>query len=278
MTSGPPGPEGTQPVTSAFHRSVDEGVLRLERPLPSLLATGAVGGFDVGLGVFAMLVVEQATGSHMLGALAFGIGFLSLLLAQSELFTENFLVPITAVVAKKAPWWSVLRLWAGTAVMNLVGGFVAMGLVMMAFPNLHHTARVVAEHPATIGFGRVALASAIVGGALITVMTWMERATESITAKIISAWAIAFLLAAAPAQHAIVISLEMFAALAAGASFGYLHWFATFAFAALANAIGGVGLVTMLRLVQVGGEAVHREQDRPKDVPREESAAEATEG
>src|SRR4051812_8897256 len=102
-------------LTDAFHRSVDEGVHRLERPLPSLLATGVVGGLDVSVGVLALLVVEHETGSHLVGAIAFGIGFLALLLAQSELFTENFLVPVLAVVAKDAPWWTVLRLWSGTA-------------------------------------------------------------------------------------------------------------------------------------------------------------------
>src|SRR4051812_22296212 len=108
-------------LTDALRRSVDEGVTRLERPLSALLATGIVGGLDVSVGVLALLVVERETGSHTLGSLAFGIGFLALLLAQSELFTENFLVPILAVVAKNAPWWAVLRLWGGTAMCNLLG-------------------------------------------------------------------------------------------------------------------------------------------------------------
>jgi formate-nitrite transporter family protein len=249
---------------TAFRRSVDEGVQRLERPLPSLLATGLVGGLDVSLGVFAMLIVTHETGSRVLGALAFGIGFLALTLASSELFTENFLVPVTAVVAKDAPWWSVLRLWAGTAVCNLIGGWTAMGLVMVAFPGLHDVARSIGAHPTSLGIGRVAFASAILAGATITLMTWMERSTEAIMAKIVSAFAIAFVLAAAPLQHAIVISIETFAALQAGAHFGYLDWLRTFGWAALGNAIGGLGLVTVLRLVQVGPREIEREQQLPK--------------
>jgi formate/nitrite transporter FocA (FNT family) len=109
----------TETVQDAFARSVEEGVVRLERSGASLVATGLVGGLDVGVGVFALFIVEAETGSRLLGALAFGIGFLALTMARSELFTENFLVPINAVVAGRAPWWSVLRLWAGTAVFNL---------------------------------------------------------------------------------------------------------------------------------------------------------------
>src|SRR4051794_13609037 len=255
-------------VTTAFHRSVDEGVKRLGRPGGPLLATGIVGGLDVSVGVLALLVVEHETGSRLLGALAFGIGFLALTLANSELFTENFLVPVAAVVAHDARWWSVARLWAGTAAGNLAGGWVAMGLVVAAFPDLRATAVHVAAHPMTLPAG-AAFASSILGGAVITLMTWMERGTESVPAKLISAWAMAFLLAATPLQHAIVVSIEAFAALHAGASFGYAHWLATVAAAAVGNAVGGLGLVTVLRLVQVGRTELQREQARPPTAERE---------
>jgi formate/nitrite transporter FocA (FNT family) len=258
-----PAPVGTS-VQETFHRSVDEGVARLERPILGLVATGMVGGLDVSIGVIALLLVESRTHDHLLGSLAFGIGFLALTLANSELFTENFLVPIMAVVAKDAPWWSVLRLWFGTAVFNLGGGWIAMGLAMMGFPSLRATARSVAAESMSLGIGREALASAIIGGVLITVMTWMERGTESVPAKIVSAWAIAFLLAGLPVQHAIVISIEAFAALHAGAAFGYSHWAAAFGWAAFGNLLGGIVLVTGLRLIQVGPREVAREQARDK--------------
>jgi formate/nitrite transporter FocA (FNT family) len=147
---------------------------------------------------------------------------------------------------------------------NLIGGWVAMGLAMAAFPSLRPSARTVAADPMRLYVSREAFASAIVAGALITVMTWMQHGTDSVPAKIISAWAIAFLLAGLPAQHAIVISIEAFAALHAGARFGYMHWAATFGFAALGNILGGVVLVTGLRIMQVGARGVAREQQRAK--------------
>lgn len=263
------------PVRSAFHRSVDEGVQRLERPLGGLIATGLVGGLDVSVGVFALLIVERDTGNRLLGSLAFGIGFIALTLANSELFTENFLVPITAVVARDAPWWSVLRLWIGTAVFNIVGGWIATGLMIVAFPDLRPVALRVASYPMSVGIGRVAVASAILGGGVMTLMTWMERGTDSVPGKLVSALAVAFVLAAAPLQHAIVLSLEAFAALHAGARFGYLDWLGAFGWAALGNVVGGVALVTMLRLIQVGPEEIRREQERPKDAPRDDDTPSA---
>ena len=102
-------------LNSAFQRSVDEGEVRLSRSWPQLLATGFVGGLDLGIGVMALLVVEHATGSKTLGALAFSIGFIALTLARSELFTENFFVPVAATVARKATVGALLRLWGGAA-------------------------------------------------------------------------------------------------------------------------------------------------------------------
>jgi formate-nitrite transporter family protein len=60
-----------------------------------------MGGLDIGAGVLALLLVEHLTGSPLLGGLAFSIGFIALTLARSELFTENFLVPVAAVAARR---------------------------------------------------------------------------------------------------------------------------------------------------------------------------------
>jgi formate/nitrite transporter FocA (FNT family) len=90
----------------------------------------------------------------------------------------------------------------------------------------------------------------------------MERNTDSAVAKIIAAEIAGFLLAAGHLNHAIVASLEMFAALHAGATFGYLTWLRLLGWAVLGNVVGGVLFVTMLRLVQVGARAILQERDR----------------
>ena len=262
-------------LTNAFHRSVDEGVTRLERSVPGLLATGAVGGLDVSMGVFAMFVVQRETGSTLLGALAFGLGFMALTLANSELFTENFLVPVTAVTAHKGTTGGLLRLWGGTVVTNLIGAWIAMGLVVLAFPDVRQTALAVAQHPATAGIDAGSFASAVLGGLLITLMTWMERSTESMPARLLTVVAFAFLLASAPLLHCIVISIEMFAGLQVGAPYGYLDWLGTFAWAAVGNVLGGLGLVTTLRLVQVGGEELEKERQRDPNEAREDQEVDA---
>jgi formate/nitrite transporter FocA (FNT family) len=251
-------------LTETLQRTVDEGVFRVTRSVPGLLTTGLVGGADVAVGVFALLIVKTDTGSDIAAALAFPVGFIALTLASSELFTENFLVPIAALLAAKTRVRDVGRLWLGTLVMNLVGGWIVVGLVASGFPRFAGTAVEVGSNYVHQGIGWRSLAGAILGGTVITLMTWMERATESVPGKLAAAIAAAFVLAAAPLNHVIVVSLEMFVALQYGAPFGYLDWVTIAAWYALGNVIGGVGLVTGLRMVQVGkGLEAEREADRP---------------
>ncbi len=174
-------------LTSTFQRSVEDGHARLTRTWPALLATGAVGGADISLGVFAFYIVVARTHSQLLGALGFSVGFVAITLSASELFTENFLVPVAAVVAKDASVLALARLWVATLAMNLLAAWIITALIVVGFPNLRAAARAMAHHGATQGFGTTSLANAVVAGAVITLMTWMERSTESVFGKLAAA-------------------------------------------------------------------------------------------
>ncbi len=253
----PPSEDETPQVEEAFERGVAEGAHRLDRSLPSLVATGIVGALDLGVGVFAMLIVRNETHNKLLPALAFSLGFIALTLAGSELFTENFLIPITAVITiRRHGPLSLVRLWIGTLVANVIAGFGFMFVVLTAYPGLKGVAREVGRAYPGMGIGTTSLCSALLAGMVMTLMTWMERSTTSMTAKLVAASSVAFLLVAAPLDHAVVGSVEMSGALIAGAPFGYARAFATLGWAILWNGVGGIGLVTVLRLVQVGKEKI----------------------
>jgi formate-nitrite transporter family protein len=235
----------------AFDRLVAEGEQRLSRPWRVVLATGFVGGAEISLGVLALVAVVAATGSQLLGGLAFSIGFLALLLGRSELFTEGFLVPITTAVAKHATWGQVGRLWSGTLLANLVGGWVLMWLVAGAYPGLHDQLVTSAEHFALAPLSRETFSLALLGGAVITLMTRMQHGTDSVPGKMAAAVAAAFLLAGLEMFHSVLDTLLIFGALHTGATpFGYLDWLQWFSWTLIGNAIGGIGLVTMLRLLR----------------------------
>jgi formate/nitrite transporter FocA (FNT family) len=252
-----------QPVEDAVIRAIDEGRRRISRRTSALLATGVLGGIDVGTGVLALLFVEHETKSVVLSGLAFSVGFIALTLARSELFTEDFLVPVTTVIARQARARMLLRLWVGTLVANLVGGWLFTLLIMKGFPQWAPTAIKAGAHYVDLGLGWKAFCLAVLGGAAITLMTWMQHTTTSVGVRIVPAVTGAFLLAGAQLNHAIVNSLLMFAALHTGhAPFGYLQWAQTAGFAAVGNIVGGILLVTLLRVLQ-SPHTIKRERARP---------------
>jgi len=240
-----------QESEQTFDRLIDEGEQRLGRSWSGQLSTGLLGGLDVGTGILALLVVEHQTHNPLLAGLAFSIGFIALTLARSELFTENFLVPVAAVVAKKAGVLSLVKMWGISLVTNLAGGWIVTGLVMAGFPQLRSTARESAAFYIGLGFTVKALALALLGGFVITLMTHMQHATDNDGVKLVPAVVMGSLLGAGKLNHAVVASLVCFAALHAGAPFGYLDWLALLGLAAVGNLAGGLGLVTVLRLLQV---------------------------
>jgi formate/nitrite transporter FocA (FNT family) len=247
--------ERTEPgearVEDSLNRIVDEGSPRLHRSWPALLATGAVGGLDVATGVLALLAVLAATDNHLLAGLAFSIGLIALLLGHSELFTEGFLVPVTVVAVRRARVLDLVRLWVGTLAANLVGGWVIMWLIIRAYPELADRAITSGQHFVGLGTNLRALCLAILGGSTITLMTRMQHGTESVPARIVAAVAAGFLLAGLQLNHSVLDSLLIFGGLQTGRSpYGYLAWLGWLGWALLGNVIGGIGLVTLLRLIR----------------------------
>jgi len=238
-------------LEDAFNRMLDEGTQRLHRSLREVLVTGFFGGTEVAMGVLAYLAVRDATGSPLVAGLAFSIGFLALLLGRAELFTEGFLVPVTTVAAKHASAGQLLRFWASTLVANLVGGWILMWLIVAAFPELHAQTVESASHYALAPLSVRTCALAVLGGMAITLMTRMQHGTDSVPGKIAAAVAGAFLLAGLQMFHSILDSLLIFGAIDTGdAPFGYLTWLGWFSYTAVGNVVGGLFLVTLLRLVR----------------------------
>lgn len=234
-----------------FERLVDEGRQRLGRSWVQLTVTGFLGGFDVGVGVLALLLVEHLTHNALLAGVAFSSGFIALLLARSELFTENFMVPVVTVVSKAGTPVALARLWGTTLVTNLVGGWLLAALLMVAFPSLRATSIETARPYIDLGIDWHAFALAAVGGMLITLMTFLQHAANSDGVRMVPAVIVGVLLTVGHINHAIVASLVCFAALVAGAPFGYGDWAGMLALAIAGNLAGGLALVTLLRLLQL---------------------------
>jgi len=237
-------------LLGSFDNTVTEGAERLHRTLRVMIITGVFGGLEIGLGVLAYLAVLHQTGDHLLAGLAFSIGFIALLLAHSELFTENFLMPVAAVVAREGSVLQLLKLWGVSLVANLAGGWLFMWLVVLAFPEWAVTLTSSAMHYVDSPLSLQTAALAILGGSTITLMTRMQQGTESDGARIVAAVGGAFLLAGLSLFHSILDSLLIFGAIHLGSGITYLDWLGWFGYTLVLNMAGGILLVTVLRLLR----------------------------
>ncbi|MFD1720756.1 formate/nitrite transporter family protein [Amnibacterium endophyticum] len=257
--------DGDQPVedevAESFDAVVEEGAERLHRTWRAVLATGFSGGLEIGVGVAAYMAVLESTGSHLLAGLAFSVGLIALLLAHSELFTENFLLPIAALIAKEGSLAQLAKLWLGTLVANLVGGLVIMLLFVVAFPQWHGVLTESARHYLDVGVGWEGACLAILGGMVITLLTRMQQGTDSDAVKVVAAVVASFLLTGLQLAHSILDSLMIFGAIMLGeATVG--EWVLWFVPVLLLNVVGGVALVTVERLVRTKELFEDRRQQR----------------
>jgi formate/nitrite transporter FocA (FNT family) len=263
----PPEPETDQPEEAPephemFARTRQEGERRLTRTRLELTTTSLVAGFDVVFGVIALAAATATmaphfgpSAGHFFGSLAFGIAFIFIVVGRSELFTENFLVPVTALRRGKLSSFKLAELWTISPVMNIVGG-TALILVVSSkgvLPRGCAPALVDVANEIVARTSWSAFLSAIAGGALITVMTWMVEGVGTVGGRIVVAWAAGALLALGSFNHVIVVTLELIFGLRFGADVGTGDIALNFAIAAAGNLIGGLLFVTLTRTSQAIG-------------------------
>lgn len=241
-------------------RSVGEE--RLDRSSLDMLVTAVIGGFEVSLGGLAAMAVlggilgafprlgESAAAA--LAAIAFPIGFLFVIIGRSELYTENFLIPVVAVLMGSRRYASLARLWAISWLGNMVG-CGAMALLLAAPASVDgsilHGYAVYTEHKLAVPLYGV-FVSALLAGMMMTVLTWVLLALHGAVDRMLAIWAGGFLVFATNVSHTVVGASILFAGfqLAHRPVWQVLAWLAV---ATVGNLVGGVGLVTLFRLVQV---------------------------
>jgi formate-nitrite transporter family protein len=246
-----------------YRRTREEGRRRLNRPFLELAATALVGGFDIAFGVAVLGLVwaglEARAGSeaaHVAGAVAFGVGFVFVVVGRSELFTENFLVPVAGVERSRRSWLKLAELWLTALAVNLIGGAL-LALILTSGGVLGHGAaaplRRLAEEIVAAGTLQSFL-SAIVAGALLTLMTWfVEGAADSLGVRIAMAWIVGAVVALGSFDHAIVSSIELLFGARYGADVPLTSALSNLGLAVVGNVVGGLCFVTLARSAQAHG-------------------------
>ncbi len=237
------------------------GESRLARSTLDIVITGAIGGIEVSLGGLAAAAVLGAVlgavpQAHLYGALAvaaivFPIGFMLVILGRSELFTENFLIPVVAVVSGGGRMVDLLRSWGASWVGNIAG---CIGMAALLSVPEAIGAPIVSGYAAYTDYklSLPALAifvSAVLAGLIMTVLTWLMLAVRNVVGKILVIWAIGYLIFASNTSHVVVGAALIFAGLPhTGHSWAEAAGWV--ALATAGNLVGGIGGVTIFRVAQ----------------------------
>jgi formate-nitrite transporter family protein len=138
-------------------------------------------------------------------------------------------------------------------VMNILGG-----VLIAVIASSHH----VLPHGSGEGFTKLAdhiatrstlpsFLSAVLAGALITVMTWfVEGAAETLGVRIAMAWIVGAVIALGAFNHVVVVTIELVFGMRYGADIQVSQLLANLGVAVAGNLVGGLGLVTFVRTVQ----------------------------
>lgn len=237
------------------------GAKRLIRPTRGHAITSFAGGMSVSFGAVAMVVASASMGGSinepslglLLGALLFPIGFVILLIGKTELFTENFLIPVVAVVKQRGSIYQLGKLWGLTLVFNLLGSIVFGYLISRGDVLAGSSAeemRQLAVHKVSYDL-ETAFIKSIFAGWLMTTLTWLLISAKGIGSQLAIIWMIASLIVLGQFIHVVISSSEVFMGMFLGADITVMDWFLrSFLPSLVGNLLGGLIFVTLIGYVQ----------------------------
>lgn len=237
------------------------GEKRLVRPPMGHAITSFAGGMSVSFGAIAMAAAAASVGGtlgtpsigHLVGSLLFPIGFIILLIGKTELFTENFLIPVVAVLKKRGSLSQLAKLWLIALAFNLLGGAVFGFLISrdgVLAPAFADQVVALAEKKADYGL-ETAFVKAIFAGWLMTTLTWLLIGVKGISAQLAIIWVIATTIVLGQFNHVVISASEIFMGMYLGANISMGDWFtANFLPALAGNLVGGLVFVTLIHYMQ----------------------------
>ncbi|GAB0082820.1 formate/nitrite transporter family protein [Pseudomonas syringae] len=277
--------ENQPPRAAVLHETIRiQGDHELERSVAALWWSALAAGLTMGLSLMAMGLLksrlEGIPGSHVISSLGYSAGFLAVILARQQLFTENTITAVLPVMSKLnlANIGRLLRLWAVVLTGNLAGTLL-VAYVMLNLPIFDTS-----TDKAFLEIGRKVMendlgqmfSKGIVSGWMIATMVWMIASMEN--AKIAIIVLITYLMALGDFTHIVVGSAEVSYLVFAGEIAWKDFWFA-FAGPTLAgNIIGGSFIFALISHAQIRSEkdtTAKLERDR-KAKAEKTSAGEGT--
>ncbi len=237
-----------------------EGEEEMSRPLPSLWWSGVAAGLSISFSLLSQAILQAHLPDQpwrpLVSDLGYSVGFLIVVLAQQQLFTENTITVVLPVAASPtlANFGRLGRMWAVVLSANIAGTLFAAlfcCFTPVLTPDIRAVMFDISRHAVQAGpvdlFFR-----GISAGFLIAAMVWLIPSAES--AKFLVITLMTYLIAVGGFSHIVAGSFE---ALMLVVTAQLDVWRAIGLFAVptlLGNIVGGTVLFTLISHVQVAPE------------------------
>lgn len=204
-------------AAAAVHEIIRrEGEKEMHRGALALLWSAIAAGLTMSTSFIAKGILQSylpdGTGFFLVVGMGYTIGFILVVTAKQQLFTENTITPILPLMTR--PSWAklqcVLRLWGIVFVGNLAGGalaaFIFVKLPVFSPDILSHFSAIALHMMHNTPWEM--FAKSILAGWLIATMVWVLAGVNE--GKILMIFLITYLIALGNFPHIIVGSIEAF--------------------------------------------------------------------
>lgn len=140
--------------------------------------------------------------------------------------------------------------------LNLVGGAVLLSVLLVdgAMPgNSEHALDGIAQEIATKPISGT-FARAVLAGTLLALLSYLLKAVDTATARILVAYLVGVFLALGPFDHVVVSALHLLFGVWHTGSVTYTDLAVNIAVSTAGNLVGGLGLITLTHTAQVKGK------------------------
>ena len=251
-------------------QEIEAGLVELRRPASGLFLSGLAAGLDIGFGPFLMATVLTFSEGglprpvlQLLVAGAYSVGFVFVILGQSDLFTEQTTLATLPVVHGRASWRQLAKGWGVVYVSNLLGVVLFGAFAVVLGTRTGIISRIVlGEIAHEIARYRwwVTLLGAILAGWLMGLLSWLARAARDTVSLILIIVIVTGAIGYARLPHSIAGTMEVLSGVLSGETpiraFGvFLIW------STVGSVIGGTVFVTLLRYSHA-----QRAGDEPEEI------------
>jgi formate-nitrite transporter family protein len=245
------------PVRTVYQIVRQEGQEQMERPAVSLWWSGFAGGLSISFSLLAQAALVRslphASWAPLVSSLGYSTGFLMVILARQQLFTETTITVVLPLLAdfSRRNLWHIGRMWGLVLAANFAGTLIAAlfcTFTPVLEPSLRQAMLEVSMH--TLGHGWFEmLVRGISAGFLIAVLVWLMPSAEG--SEFEMTVVLTYLIAIGGFQHIVAGSMEAFMLGLAGLQSVAQIVFGFIVPVLLGNILGGTALFAVLSYAQV---------------------------